>query len=65
MKTIPDEIECFKCGGSGINKKGKVCKKCNGTGKLSAKLFGNDFKEIYQEEIQALLKTEIKKQLDE
>lgn len=65
MKSMPQEIECFKCGGKGINKKGKPCKKCGGTGKLNANLFGADFKEIYQEEIHSLLKTEIKKQLNE
>jgi DnaJ-class molecular chaperone len=44
MKNMPDEIECFKCSGTGVNKKGHVCKKCRGTGKLNAKLFGDDFK---------------------
>jgi len=30
------EIECFKCHGSKLNKKGKSCKKCSGTGILNS-----------------------------
>lgn len=44
MKNMPDEIDCLKCGGTGLNKKGNPCKKCKGTGKLSAKYFGEEFK---------------------
>lgn len=30
-------IACFKCDGTKVNKKGKECKKCQGTGQFSFK----------------------------
>jgi len=29
-----EAIECFKCSGSGLGKKGHPCKRCGGTGKI-------------------------------
>jgi PB1 domain len=36
-EAIEEQINCFKCRGSQINKKGLPCRKCNGTGVFSAK----------------------------
>lgn len=30
-----ETVNCFKCDGKKVNKKGKECKKCNGTGLFS------------------------------
>ena len=44
---------CFKCEGSKINKKGKTCKKCNGTGMFGLKGL-NDIQKDIKEEIEKL-----------
>jgi len=54
--------ECFKCDGSKVNKKGKPCKKCNGTGKLKEKFF-SDLQKILQEEVHKYCSTEYQKLL--
>ena len=30
-----EAIECFRCDGSKVNKRGLPCRRCNGTGKIS------------------------------
>lgn len=50
----PSYPECFKCDGKKINKKGKPCKKCNGTGKM--------IKQIHRD-VYALLTKEVQKHL--
>jgi DnaJ-class molecular chaperone len=54
--------ECFKCDGSKINKKGKTCKKCGGTGKLKEKFF-SDLQKILEEEVHKYCSTEYQKLL--
>ncbi len=44
---------CFKCDGSKMNKKGKPCKKCNGTGNFGFKGLSEITKDI-KEQIQNL-----------
>jgi len=36
-EAMEEQIDCFKCRGTKINKKGLPCRKCNGTGFFSAK----------------------------
>lgn len=64
-KVVPkvaseDALECFKCGGSKLTKKGKTCKKCNGTGALSGKFFAELKREI-EEQVRAHCQAEAKK----
>lgn len=54
--------ECFKCDGSKVNKRGKPCKKCNGTGKLKEKFF-SDLHKILEEEVAKYCSTEYQKLL--
>lgn len=65
MEMLPKVMTCFKCDGSGINKKGKACKKCNGTGKIDQNMFGAEMAEIYNEEVKAFCQAEIKKMMKE
>jgi len=32
-------LVCFKCNGSGVNKRGKDCKTCEGQGKLEQEFY--------------------------
>jgi len=50
-ESIEDEnaIVCFRCDGSQINKKGLPCRRCNGTGHLNNKFYGELMKVLRQE----------------
>lgn len=65
MKGLPEELDCFKCEGRKLNKKGKQCKKCGGTGRISQKLLSPELAEIYNQEVKAYCQSEIKKMLKE
>ena len=62
---MPKEVTCFKCGGSGINKKGNKCKKCMGNGSVGQNMFDGEMAEIYNEEVKAFCAKEIKKMMKE
>ena len=53
MKALPEYLECFKCEGRRLNKKGLPCKKCGGSGKISQRMFGPELSEIYNQEVKA------------
>lgn len=36
-----EQISCFKCKGTQVNKKGLPCRKCNGTGTVSGHMYGD------------------------
>lgn len=55
-----ESIECFKCDGSGLNKRGKTCKKCQGTGALSGPFFAALKREI-EEQVRKHCEEEAKK----
>jgi hypothetical protein len=46
-----DLTDCLKCNGTGLNKRGKFCKKCQGKGKVNSKFF---------KDLAVLLETEVK-----
>lgn len=45
-----DLVECFKCKGTTLNKRGEKCKKCNGSGQINNKYF-KDFKKILSSQV--------------
>lgn len=46
---MEEQINCFKCKGTQINKKGLPCRKCNGSGVFSLKGFGPVIKVVREE----------------
>ena len=45
-----DLVECYKCKGTTLNKRGEKCKKCNGSGQINNKYF-KDFKKILSSQV--------------
>lgn len=45
-----DIPECYRCDGKKLSKRGLLCKKCNGTGKLNNKFF-KDLNQILKAEV--------------
>jgi len=51
QNVTPDQkMQCFKCEGTQVNKKGMPCRKCNGTGQIASKALS---------EISGLIKDEV------
>lgn len=48
---MPQDQPCFKCNGTLVTKKGKACKKCNGTGKVNPIAMSDDLAQIYNDEV--------------
>lgn len=65
MANMPKEVTCFKCNGTGIDKKGRECKKCMGNGRVGQNMFDGEMAEIYNEEVKAFCAKEIKKMMKE
>lgn len=51
LEKMPADQPCFKCNGTLMTKKGKACKKCNGTGKMNPLLMSEDLAQIYNDEV--------------
>ena len=43
-EAIESEVTCFKCNGSGVNKKGLPCRKCKGSGLIMS----NELSEMHE-----------------
>ncbi len=53
------EIACLSCGGSKLNKRGEACKKCGGTGRMSAAL-KKYIDRVVQRQVSQLVQAELK-----
>lgn len=51
--------ECFKCQGSGQNKRGKACKKCSGKGQINHKFY-DDLSTMLENEVKSYCQNEAK-----
>jgi DnaJ-class molecular chaperone len=49
LKTSSEKVPCHRCDGSKLNRKGKKCKKCQGTGLMSNKFLQSIYKSIVEE----------------
>ncbi len=55
-----DEVACLSCLGRKLTKKGKVCKKCNGTGRINAAL-KRHMEHIIQREVTKAVQAELER----
>jgi hypothetical protein len=58
-ECIEEQMTCYKCHGSKINKKGRPCKKCSGTGVFAMKGLGEIVK-VVSEEVENFCNTSFK-----